>query len=276
MGQLMLNPKLDLLKKFLEDNFSNEPVSIAFSGGLDSRFLAYACDYLGFPVKLYHISGPHLSRQETIEAQKWANERNFPLEILSLSPLAHPEVQQNSKTRCYHCKKCLFSFLLTKTNKVCDGTNHSDLGSYRPGIQALQELKILSPLAKAGLSKREIRLLGEQIGLDNVQQPSRPCLLTRFPYDSRITFEKLANIERVENKIQEILDKSKLRTLPFRVREVKQPYLAIHIAENNKERVSAQLVKTLEKETSEITSDRKVKVIFLPTLSGYFDTDSQT
>lgn len=266
-ARLMINPKLQKLKNFLAENFGNVPVNIAFSGGLDSRFLSFACDYLGFNVKLFHISGPHISSQETEEAVRWARERKFEIEVLTLDPLLIPEVKFNRIQRCYFCKRNLFSALLTKVNKFCDGTNHSDLSVYRPGIRALRELKILSPLAEACLTKTEIRELGKEIGLDNTEQISRPCLITRFPYNYEILENTIQEIEKIEQNVQNLLSENAFRHIPFRVREVGESNLAVHIPESKRKLLSPALKEQIER----IQSTKPLKVIFLPELSGYFD-----
>lgn len=269
--QAMFNPKLEKLKDFLSEQFGEEPVNIAFSGGLDSRFLAYASNFLGFKVRLFHISGPHLSLQETKDAEEWAKNHNFPFEILVQNPLEIPEVKFNSRSRCFYCKKGLFSFLLTRVNKLCDGTNHSDLECYRPGIRALKELNVLSPLAEAGLSKAEIRTIGKEIGLDDFNQVSKPCLLTRFPYNFEIKAEQISSIEKLEQRIQEILEKVSAE-VPFRVREIGKPYLVVHIPESHKAFLPDSLVKKIEQAGSlDATFGKALKVVFLPVLSGYFD-----
>lgn len=269
--QAMFNSKLERLRTFLSEQFGKEPVNIAFSGGLDSRFLAHACDYLGLKVRLFHISGPHLSLQETKDAERWAKNHDFPLEVLVQNPLKVPEVKCNLRTRCFHCKKGLFSFLLTRVNKLCDGTNHSDLECYRPGIRALKKLNVLSPLAEAGLSKTEIRTIGKEIGLDNFNQVSKPCLLTRFPYNFEITTEQINSIEKIEQRIQEILGEVSPE-IPFRVREIGEPYLAVHIPESHRASLSDSLIRKIEHAGSlEAASGKALKIVFLPVLSGYFD-----
>lgn len=159
-------------------------VTIAYSGGLDSRFLAFAAKKLGFTVRLLHVSGPHISPAETEEARQGAEELGLSVTVIPMNPLDLPDVAAAGRARCYACKKGLFSELLRRTEgePLCDGTNHSDLGVYRPGMQALLELGIHSPLAEADISKTEIRRLGAALGLMRPDQAARPCLLTRFPY----------------------------------------------------------------------------------------------
>ena len=139
------------------------------------------------------------------------------------------------------------------------------------GIRALKELNVLSPLAEAGLSKTEIRTIGKEIGLDDFNQVSKPCLLTRFPYNFEIKAEQISSIEKLEQRIQEILGKVSAK-VPFRVREIGEPYLAVHIPESHKAFLPDSLVKKIEQAGSlDATCGKSLKVVFLPVLSGYFD-----
>ena len=170
------------------------PLVLAFSGGLDSRFLAHTAalwSHEGVALHLFHIAGPHVPEEETLAARQWAEARGLPLLLLPVNPLALERVRSNSPQRCYHCKTELFSRLREAVNNhpelgaytICDGTNADDCSMYRPGLRALEELGIRSPLAEAGIGKPLIRSLGRTLGLDNPEQTARPCLLTRFAYD---------------------------------------------------------------------------------------------
>lgn len=171
--------------------------ALAFSGGMDSRFLAHAAQLLGFAPLLLHVTGPHVPPEESAFARRWASARGLPLRELFVDPLSLPLVAQGSRRRCYACKRELFSRLLTLLDDearrlslsaplpLCDGTNASDLHALRPGMQAVQELGIRSPLALAGLSKADVYRLAALSGLDEPEQKPRPCLLTRLPYGVR-------------------------------------------------------------------------------------------
>ena len=162
----------------------NKELAIAFSGGLDSRFLAFAARMFGYSVTLLHVYGPHVSPHESAFARTWADRHNLPFKRLFLNPLDDARIAANDELRCYFCKKRLFDDLLRLSAPLplCDGTHASDTSAYRPGRKALRELGIYSPLEMAGFQKDDIRRIGADIGLDIPWQKARPCLLTRFPY----------------------------------------------------------------------------------------------
>lgn len=174
------DPRLSRLEKVLAEIAPDKRLAIAFSGGLDSRFLSFAAKYLGYTVKLLTVRGPHISAEETAEAVQWAQDNGFEMELLDLNPLQMKAVEFNHTDRCYFCKKHLFLELKRRAADLplCDGTNHSDLSHYRPGLKALSELKIHSPLAEASFSKQDNREVGALIGLDHWDQAARPCMLT--------------------------------------------------------------------------------------------------
>lgn len=192
------------------------PLALAFSGGLDSRFLAHAAALRsneGVALHLFHITGPHVPEEETLAARQWAEARGLPLLLLPVNPLALEGVRSNSPQRCYYCKTELFSRLREAVNNhgelgaytICDGTNADDCGMYRPGLRALEELGIRSPLAEAGIGKPLIRSLGRSMGLDNPEQAARPCLLTRFAYDVPASPPALQSLAVAEARIAALL-----------------------------------------------------------------------
>ena len=200
---------LDRLRRILAD--LRRPL-IALSGGLDSRFLAHAAHMArtgGATPLLVHCRGPHIPENETASAQAFAAARDLPLRILDFDPTTIPEIRANGVKRCYFCKHALFSTFLTLRNSrwpddpppLCDGTNTSDLGLYRPGLQALKELGIRSPLAEAGFGKQDIREAARACGLENPTQQARPCLITRFAYDLAPTSQALVAAGRAEADI---------------------------------------------------------------------------
>ena len=193
---------------------SLSPLAIAFSGGLDSRFLSHAASLTdGVSFKLYHIKGPHVPGTESAAAIAWARERGFGLDLLSLNPLEVPEVGANGKERCYSCKRHLFTAVEQRVDAegsaprrtLCDGSNQSDMGMYRPGLRALRELGVRSPLAEAGLEKASIRALARETGMDRPDQTARPCLLTRFAYDLEPSVEALTALAAAEQAVEEAL-----------------------------------------------------------------------
>jgi pyridinium-3,5-biscarboxylic acid mononucleotide sulfurtransferase len=179
-------------------------LAIAYSGGVDSTFLAWlAVNHLeGEPLVMLGVS-PLVSARERVEALRVAQQLGFAVAELHLDLFAEDEVLANPPNRCYVCKKRLFAEMLRKAQglgypRLVDGTNADDLQQHRPGLRALQELAILSPLALASLAKAEVRELSRLAGLPTWNKPSQACLATRIPYGVRITRELLARIELAE------------------------------------------------------------------------------
>lgn len=163
------------------------PGVIALSGGLDSRVLAHiAAENFSFFAAV-HLRGPHVPQEDTAAARRFCAVRGWELTELRCDPLTVPQVRMNARDRCYHCKRLLFSRVIEHgcakdRPAVLDGTNASDLGEYRPGLRALRELGVRSPLAEAGVDKAGVVSLGRWLGVEGVERPARPCLLTRFGY----------------------------------------------------------------------------------------------
>ncbi len=195
------------------------PLALAFSGGLDSRFLAgTALAGNGVRIHLYMFQGPHMRGKECAEAESWARARGFALTTLFLDPLRLPELRANKDSRCYHCKRAMFSALRDAALKhppfpghtltFCDGGNLSDREEYRPGLRALQELGVRSFLAEAGLGKADIRILAEDMALDRPEQKARPCLLTRYAYGLEPDHASLSALGEAEDTLTDILEKA--------------------------------------------------------------------
>ena len=185
-------------------------LAIAFSGGIDSRFLCHAALLCGCNVLAVHARGPHVPPEESKSALAWAEARGLPLLVVDFDPLPLPEVAVNSRQRCYACKKGLLAAMAGAlalageaagnapagkavvdkaavgkghgARVLSDGSNADDLKAFRPGLRALKEAGVVSPLAEAGLGKAAIRAAARAAGLDNPDQCARPCLLTRLAY----------------------------------------------------------------------------------------------
>ncbi|MGD9575741.1 PP-loop family protein [uncultured Desulfovibrio sp.] len=181
-------------------------LAVAFSGGLDSRFLCHAALLCGCNVLAVHVYGPHIPPQESAGAAAWARERGMRLHTARFDPLALPEVETNSPQRCYGCKTGLVALLRGELapmaeahdRVLCDGTNADDLQAYRPGLRALEEGRVRSPLAEAGLTKAQVREAARATGLDRPWQRARPCLLTRLAYGMRPEAGTLARLAAAE------------------------------------------------------------------------------
>ena len=177
------------------------PLAVALSGGLDSRFLTHAARFASCDIVLLHASGPHVSPRESARTKMWAAGQGLPLRVIPFDPLILPAVAENSRERCYFCKKALLETLRPYASgyTLCDGTQADDLlHPHRPGLRALKEAGLRSPLAEIGLGKTQIRELADLSGLMHPEQPARPCMLTRLAYglrpESRI-LERLATAE---------------------------------------------------------------------------------
>ncbi|WDV46190.1 ATP-dependent sacrificial sulfur transferase LarE [Clostridiaceae bacterium M8S5] len=179
-------------------------VAIAFSGGIDSVFLAKTCsEVLGESVICITINTPLQPRKEINDAINIAKAMKLRHIVIEFTMDDLVDIQTNSKDRCYICKKILFNKIKDIALKhgysnVLDGSNYDDKDDYRPGMRALKELDIKSPLLKNRLTKQEIRTLAKELEIPIWNKPSMSCLAARIPYDSGITEEKLDMVERAE------------------------------------------------------------------------------
>ncbi|TET15320.1 MAG: ATP-dependent sacrificial sulfur transferase LarE [Actinobacteria bacterium] len=194
--------KINKLKKILKDMGS---LIIAFSGGVDSSFLLKVAEnVLGKNVTAVTAKSLTYPRRELKDAKRIARSLNCRQIIIDSNELKIKEFRNNPKNRCYFCKKELFLKLISikdkyKFNFVADGTNYDDLNTFRPGLKALKELGIRSPLAEAGLSKEEIRKYSKMLNLSTWDKPAFSCLSSRFPYGEEITESKLKKIGKAES-----------------------------------------------------------------------------
>lgn len=270
----MINdPRLSRLEEVLSEIAPDKRLAIAFSGGLDSRFLSFAAKYLGYTVKLLTVKGPHISPEETVEAVQWARENGFRMELLDLNPLQMEAVEFNHTDRCYFCKKHLFLELKRRAAglPLCDGTNHSDLSHYRPGLKALSELKIHSPLAEASFSKQDNREVGALIGLDHWDQAARPCMLTRLPYNQKVLASDLTAVGEAETALNRYfagLNKGEIR---FRLRKVSPETFEMHIQREDFKRLSEEERTEAEHLLASFPLFASAQWKPIEKLSGYFD-----
>lgn len=188
------------LKQFFE---TYPEAAIAFSGGVDSAYLLYAAKQYGKRVKAYYVKTAFQPQFELEDAFRLAEELGAEMRVLEVDILCDTTVTTNPADRCYHCKKTLFSHILKAAKAdgfsvVLDGTNASDEASDRPGMRAISELSVCSPLRECGLTKKQIRQLSKDAGLFTHDKPAYACLATRIPTGEEITISKLQRTERAE------------------------------------------------------------------------------
>ncbi|MDR0524813.1 MAG: ATP-dependent sacrificial sulfur transferase LarE [Spirochaetaceae bacterium] len=181
--------------------------AVAFSGGVDSSFLCHAAfAALGARALAVTVVSPMLPKTEIDGAIQVARRIGIAHILIEESEIDE-EVAANPKDRCYFCKKIEFRGILKAAeargiHTVFDGSNLDDLGDYRPGLQALEELGIVSPLRIAGMTKADIRELSRRFNLPTWDKPAFACLASRIPYGERISPEKLGRIEKAEDALR--------------------------------------------------------------------------
>ena len=179
-------------------------VIIGFSGGVDSSLVAWvAHSVLDEQMLAVTVKSPVESPEETQLAIDLAKLAGFRHQIVEMDDLADPVFSANPPDRCFHCKLRRFRALQGLAREqgltwLADGTNADDAGDYRPGLRALHEVGVRSPLAEARFTKPEIRTLAQALGLPNWNKPAAPCLATRFPYDTRLTREEIERVGKAE------------------------------------------------------------------------------
>ena len=181
----------------------NPKAALGFSGGVDSSYLLYAGVQAGADIHPYYIKTAFQPQFELDDAERLCAQLGVPLTVLELDILKNEAVTANPPDRCYHCKTALFGALSTRAladgyTLLLDGTNASDDAGDRPGMRALKELHVCSPLRECGLTKAEIRRLSREAGLFTWDKPAYACLATRIPSGDAITAEKLLATERAE------------------------------------------------------------------------------
>ncbi len=204
-----LTEKFDMLKKEM-GQYVPDGILVAFSGGVDSALLLkLACMAAGKEHAVYavtvrtrlHPSG------DLEEAASAAEEFGALHRVLQIDELTEAGIETNPVNRCYLCKLGIFRKIKTLSEElgagcILEGTNADDLRQYRPGIRALKELGIVSPLAACGVTKAAVRELAEYLGISAAKRPSAPCLATRLPYGTKLDYGLLARIDEGERYLR--------------------------------------------------------------------------
>jgi uncharacterized protein len=183
---------------------------VAYSGGVDSVFLAYvAREALGEKSLAVIADSPSLPRRELNEALEIAQRFDFSVKVVNTREFENPQYTANPSNRCYFCKHELFANLEPLARElnfavIAYGENASDVGDYRPGAQAASEFQVRAPLKEVGLTKSEIRELTAELGLPTADKPQMACLSSRVPYGEIVSPEKLGMIEKAENALRDL------------------------------------------------------------------------
>jgi TIGR00268 family protein len=203
--------KIENLKKKMT-LYAEQDIVVAFSGGADSGLLLkMACEaaektgHIAYGIYLHTMLHPS---GEAERAGKLADEMGASFKALKIDELYGADIEYNPKDRCYRCKRYLFECILKEAERlhagvVMEGTNLDDTYVYRPGIRAVKELGIASPLMESGLTKEEVRRLAAEYGLSVSDKPAAPCLATRFPYGTRLSDEAMRRVEQAERFLKE-------------------------------------------------------------------------
>lgn len=231
-------------KELCEFFEKNEKVALGFSGGVDSSYLLYAGKKCGANIQPYFVKTSFQPEFELEDAKLLAESLGVDLKIIYLDVLSDEIIANNPEDRCYYCKNLIFSNLIKAAKEdgyevVIDGTNASDDIGDRPGIKALRELEVKSPLRAAGLTKDNIREYSKEAGLFTWDKPTYSCLATRVFTGKKITNEILEKVEKAEGRLFE------LGYTDFRVRVI-DDMARVQVKESEMERFVKDRKKILE------------------------------
>lgn len=196
-----IGAKLSNLREILS---SMDNLAIAFSGGIDSSLLLrVASDVSESRVMAIMAVSDLISQHESSQAERTAESMGVPFRKVSVQVMESKAFVENSGERCYLCKRMMFERLLEVAGEenmdlLVDGTNLDDLGEDRPGLRALEELDVRSPLAEVRISKAEVREMARRLGMEMPDRPENTCLATRIPRGQKITIERLQRIDAAE------------------------------------------------------------------------------
>lgn len=202
----------------LKEFFVKYPrVAVAFSGGVDSAYLLYAAGQYAKKVQAYYVKSAFQPQFELDDAMRLSDELKVKIKVINLDILADEKIAENPVERCYYCKRRIFSAIMENAEEdgfsvLLDGTNATDNSKDRPGMKALYELSVLSPLRLCNLTKSEIRRLSKEAGLFTWDKPAYACLATRIPSKEPINERLLKRTEEAEGYL------SSLGFVNFRIR----------------------------------------------------------
>ncbi|MEM1569653.1 MAG: ATP-dependent sacrificial sulfur transferase LarE [Candidatus Bathyarchaeia archaeon] len=206
-----------LLNKLINWFNDKDSVLVAFSGGVDSTLVTYAA-YKALSDRVLAVTADSatLPPGELEEAIKIARLIGVKHRVVKVDELSDGEFVKNPPDRCYYCKKSLLKVLSKIAEEeglkvIVDGSNADDNRDFRPGLKALKEFKVRSPLAEVGLSKSDIRAISKIVGLPTADKPSMACLASRIPYGMEITYEKLRRVSEAETYIRQFTGVKQLR-----------------------------------------------------------------
>lgn len=204
MNETMVVEKFNNLIGFIKER---ESALVAFSGGVDSSLLTYACMRADIKLLAVNFHSYLYDKQELLDAINFLKNYNINYNIFPIDPLNDIEdIRTNPKNRCYLCKKYLFRDLgelksTTDLKHIYDGSNKDDMKTIRPGTRALKEYNVISPLAELGYSKQDVRDAAKLYGLVMYDKPSLSCFMTRFEYDKDITIGMIKKINQTERTL---------------------------------------------------------------------------
>ncbi len=189
------------LAQFFE---THKKCALAFSGGVDSAYVLYVAAMQKCDIRPYFVKSQFQAKFELEDAKRLCKELKIPLNVLELDVLSFPEIARNPDTRCYFCKTQMMKRVCAAAKAdgyyvVLDGTNASDDTSSRPGMRALSEFRVHSPLLECGITKDEVRSRSKSAGLFTWDKCANACLATRIPHGTRLTADGLLRVERAED-----------------------------------------------------------------------------
>jgi pyridinium-3,5-biscarboxylic acid mononucleotide sulfurtransferase len=263
----MVEAKLAQLREKLT---AAAPFLVAVSGGVDSRVLLATAVRIGIRCEAVIFLGPHQSPADRARGVDFLATSGVAVHRMEFNPLEWEEGGGDPKLRCYRCKRGMFGLAKVRARErglahLLDGTQADDRSAFRPGQKALEELGVLSPLAESGLGKAEIRTLARRFGLERPDQPSKPCLLTRFPYGYHPSPQELSAVGSAEDGL------SSLGLGLFRVRFLREKGYVLHLSGSERQRFLT--VKEDAERILALMGLGEVQVSFPDQVSGYFDTN---